>query len=94
MNFDLTFTLLPFLTKSITLVTLLLASFEIWTYQASFPERNVVILNVGNSALYLLNDLANGVCEEIHYENTGYNKVGMLITTILPKYNKNKSINI
>tara|TARA_X000001036_G_C20210878_1_gene615639 strand:+ start:364 stop:492 length:129 start_codon:yes stop_codon:yes gene_type:complete len=33
--------------------------------------------DVENSALYLLRDLANGVCSEIHYENTGYKKVGM-----------------
>ena len=33
---------------------------------------------MGNSALYLLSDLANeGVTGEIHYVDAGYNKVGM-----------------
>ena len=35
------------------------------------------IHDVGNSALYLLSDLANGVTGEIHYVDAGYNKVGM-----------------
>ena len=39
-------------------------------YNAEFPT-------VGNSALYLLSDLANGVTGEIHYVDAGYNKVGM-----------------
>ena len=33
--------------------------------------------DVGNSALYLLSDLANGATGEIHYVDAGYNKVGM-----------------
>ena len=33
--------------------------------------------DVGNSALYLLSELANGVTGEIHYVDAGYNKVGM-----------------
>ena len=40
-------------------------------------KRNVDIHDVGNSALYLLSDLANGVTGEIHYVDAGYNKVGM-----------------
>ena len=43
----------------------------------SFLKRNVDIHDVGNSALYLLSDLAGGVIGEIHYEDAGYNKVGM-----------------
>ena len=39
-------------------------------------KRNVDINDVGNSALYLLSDLA-GVTGEIHYVDAGYNKVGM-----------------
>ena len=35
------------------------------------------IHDVGNSALYLLSDLVNGVTGEIHYVDAGYNKVGM-----------------
>ena len=42
-----------------------------------FLKRNVNMRDVENSALYLLRDLANGVCSEIHYENTVYKKVGM-----------------
>ena len=40
-------------------------------------KRNVDIHDVGNSALYLLSDLASGVTGEIHYVDAGYNKVGM-----------------
>ena len=36
-----------------------------------------LIFDTGNSALYLLSDLANGVTGEIHYVDAGYNKVGM-----------------
>ena len=42
-----------------------------------FLKRNVDIHDVGNSALYLLSDLASGVTGEIHYVDAGYNKVGM-----------------
>jgi len=42
-----------------------------------FLKRNVDIHDVGNSALYLLSDLAGGVTGEIHYVDAGYNKVGM-----------------
>ena len=34
-------------------------------------------MDVGNSALYLLSDMAGGVTGEIHYVDAGYNKVGM-----------------
>ena len=40
-------------------------------------KRNVDYLDVGNSALYLLSDMAGGVTGEIHYVDAGYNKVGM-----------------
>ena len=40
-------------------------------------KRNVDINDVGNSALYLISDLAAGVTGEIHYVDAGYNKVGM-----------------
>ena len=43
----------------------------------SFLKRNVDNLDVGNSALYLLSDMAGGVTGEIHYVDAGYNKVGM-----------------
>ena len=48
-----------------------------WNESHSFLKRNVDINDVGNSALYLLSDLASGVTGEIHYVDAGYNKVGM-----------------
>jgi enoyl-[acyl-carrier protein] reductase I len=48
-----------------------------WNEDHSFLKRNVDINDVGNSALYLLSNLANGVTGEIHYVDAGYNKVGM-----------------
>ena len=48
-----------------------------WNENHSLLKRNVDIQDVGNSALYLLSDLANGVTGEIHYVDAGYNKVGM-----------------
>ncbi|EGY3994348.1 enoyl-ACP reductase FabI [Campylobacter upsaliensis] len=40
-------------------------------------KRNVSIEDVGNSAMYLLSDLAKGVTGEIHYVDAGYNIMGM-----------------
>ena len=48
-----------------------------WNEDHSFLKRNVDIHDVGNSALYLISDLAGGVTGEIHYVDAGYNKVGM-----------------
>jgi len=48
-----------------------------WNEDYSFLKRNVDIYDVGNSALYLLSNLASGVTGEIHYVDAGYNKVGM-----------------
>ncbi len=48
-----------------------------WNADHSFLKRNVDNLDVGNSALYLLSDMASGVTGEIHYVDAGYNKVGM-----------------
>ena len=48
-----------------------------WNADHSFLKRNVDINDVGNSALYLMSDLAAGVTGEIHYVDAGYNKVGM-----------------
>ena len=33
--------------------------------------------DVGGAALYLISDLASGVSGEIHYVDSGYNKIGM-----------------
>ena len=48
-----------------------------WSEDHSLLKRNVNIDDVGNSALYLISDLAAGVTGEIHYVDAGYNKVGM-----------------
>ena len=48
-----------------------------WNADHSFLKRNVDNMDVGNSALYLLSDMAAGVTGEIHYVDAGYNKVGM-----------------
>ena len=48
-----------------------------WNQDHSLLKRNVDINDIGNSALYLLSDLAAGVTGEIHYVDAGYNKVGM-----------------
>ncbi|MBD3840201.1 MAG: SDR family oxidoreductase, partial [Epsilonproteobacteria bacterium] len=40
-------------------------------------KRNVTIEQVGNSAMYLLSDLASGVTGEVHYVDSGYNVMGM-----------------
>ena len=48
-----------------------------WNEDHSFLKRNVDILDVGNSAVYLLSQLSSGVTGEIHYVDAGYNKVGM-----------------
>jgi enoyl-[acyl-carrier protein] reductase I len=48
-----------------------------WQEANSALRRNVSIDDVGNSALYLLSDFANGVTGEIHYVDAGFNIVGM-----------------
>ncbi len=48
-----------------------------WNEDHSFLKKNVDINDIGNSALYLLSNLAGGVTGEIHYVDAGYNKVGM-----------------
>ena len=40
-------------------------------------KRNVTTDQVGNSAMYLLSDLASGVTGEVHYVDSGYNIMGM-----------------
>ena len=48
-----------------------------WNEDHSLLKRNVDIHDIGNSAVYLLSNLAAGVTGEIHYVDAGYNKVGM-----------------
>ncbi|GHS85105.1 enoyl-[acyl-carrier-protein] reductase [NADH] [Campylobacterota bacterium] len=46
--------------------------------EANSPLRdNVTTEQVGNSAAYLLSDLASGVTGEVHYVDSGYNIMGM-----------------
>lgn len=46
--------------------------------EANAPLRkNVTIEEVGNSAMYLLSDLASGVTGEVHYVDAGYNIMGL-----------------
>ena len=40
-------------------------------------KRNVTTEDVGNSAMYLLSDLASGVTGEVNYVDCGYNIMGM-----------------
>ena len=48
-----------------------------YKWSEALLKRNVNIDDIGNSALYLVSDLAAGVTGEIHYVDAGYNKVGM-----------------
>ena len=48
-----------------------------WNEDHSLLKKNVSIDDVGSSALYLISDLASAVTGEIHYVDSGYNKVGM-----------------
>ncbi len=48
-----------------------------WNEYNSALRRNVTIQDVGNSALYLLSDLSNGVTGEIHHVDSGYHLQGM-----------------
>ena len=40
-------------------------------------RRNVTISDVGNAAVYLCSDLANGVTGEVHYVDSGFNIIGI-----------------
>ena len=48
-----------------------------WNEVNSPLKKNVTTEQVGNSAMYLLSDLASGVTGEIHYVDSGYNVMGM-----------------
>lgn len=48
-----------------------------WQQKNSPLRRTVTIEDVGNSALYLLSDLAKGVTGEIHFVDSGYNTTSM-----------------
>ena len=48
-----------------------------WNEINSPLKRNVTTQQVGNSAMYLLSDLASGVTGEVHYVDSGYKIMGM-----------------
>ncbi|BCD68589.1 enoyl-ACP reductase FabI [Nitratiruptor sp. YY09-18] len=48
-----------------------------WNEANSPLRRNVTIDEVGNSAMYLLSDLASGVTGEVHYVDAGYHIMGL-----------------
>lgn len=48
-----------------------------WNEVNAPMRKNVTIEEVGNSAMYLLSDLASGVSGEVHYVDAGYNIMGM-----------------
>ena len=51
--------------------------------EANAPlKRNITTDQVGNSAMYLLSDLASGVTGEVHYVDSGYNIMGMAAAEI------------
>lgn len=56
-----------------------------WQQKNSPLRRTVTIEDVGNSALYLLSDLARGVTGEIHYVDSGYNITSMPTLAVLGK---------
>jgi len=56
-----------------------------WQQKNSPMRRTVTIENVGNSALYLLSDLAKGVTGEIHFVDSGFNVTSMPSLTELKR---------
>ncbi|WP_321777580.1 enoyl-ACP reductase FabI [Sulfurimonas sp.] len=53
-----------------------------WNEINSPLKKNVTTTQVGNSAMYLLSDLASGVTGEVHYVDSGYNVMGMAAADI------------
>ena len=48
-----------------------------FTEENSSLKRNVLLEEIGNSALYLVSNLSSAVTGEIHYVDCGYNIIGM-----------------
>ncbi len=48
-----------------------------WMEKNSAMRRNPTLDEVGNTGLYLISPLSNGVTGEVHYVDCGYNIVGM-----------------
>ena len=49
-----------------------------WNKANCFLGRNMSIDDIGNSAVYLLSDMASGVTGEVLHVDGGYNKQGMV----------------
>lgn len=56
-----------------------------WNETNSPLKKNVTTSQVGNSAMYLLSDLASGVTGEVHYVDSGYNIMGMAAAETSPE---------
>ncbi len=56
-----------------------------WNEINSPLKQNVTTTQVGNSAMYLLSDLASGVTGEVHYVDSGYNVMGMAAAETSPE---------
>ncbi len=56
-----------------------------WNEINSPLKKNVTTTQVGNSAMYLLSDLASGVTGEVHYVDSGYNVMGMAAAETSPE---------
>lgn len=56
-----------------------------WNETNSPLKKNVTTEQVGNSAMYLLSDLASGVTGEVHYVDAGYNIMGMAAAETTPE---------
>ncbi len=48
-----------------------------YTEENSSLKRNVLLEELGNSALYLVSDLSTAITGEIHYVDCGFNVIGM-----------------
>jgi enoyl-[acyl-carrier protein] reductase I len=48
-------------------------------------KRNVSIIEVGNSALYLLSDLGTGITGELLHVDAGYHSIGMIAVDEMEK---------
>ena len=48
-----------------------------FTQQNSPLKRNILLEEIGNTAMYLVSDLSKGVTGEIHYADCGFNIIGM-----------------
>ncbi len=50
-----------------------------WQGENSPLRRNITLEDVGGAGLYLLSDLSAGVTGEVHFVDSGYNVIGMVI---------------